>query len=86
MGMFDYVDYDYPCPKCAGSLDMQSKDGECVLDRIHVREVNYFGAWCHTCKISIDFRRTFRRTEDFQISTWEKGKGRTQIGSVRIPD
>lgn len=51
MGMFDYVKYEAPCWKCGTSLtEFQSKDHNCVLQRVSVRKVRRFYTSCPSCK------------------------------------
>ena len=50
MGMFDYVRYEAPCKKCGELLqNWQSKDGDCDLKRLQVKDVNTFYDNCKVC-------------------------------------
>ena len=51
MGMFDYIKYEAPCPKCGEMLDdWQSKDSECLLDTLEPWQVSHFYQSCPKCK------------------------------------
>jgi len=50
MGMFDWVKFEVPCPKCTALVDgFQSKDGFCVLDNIDFWQVDNFYSHCRGC-------------------------------------
>ncbi len=50
MGMFDYVEYEMPCPDCGVLVDnFQSKDGPCVLDTVSPCDVQEFYTTCPGC-------------------------------------
>lgn len=58
MGMFDYVKYECVCPICQGDVDgFQSKDNECVLDVVQVKDVDNFYTSCDKCGCWIEFTR-----------------------------
>jgi hypothetical protein len=57
MGMFDYIAYEAKCRECGVDLkDFQSKDSLCNLGTITPDKVDYFYAYCDTCKT----RNTFK--------------------------
>ena len=57
MGMFDYVAYEAPCKKCGAPLtNWQSKDGDCVMERISFRDVRHFYTSCNTCGTWNEYR------------------------------
>ena len=40
MGMFDWIEFKIPCPNCGTEVkDFQSKDGNCELQRLTVKEL-----------------------------------------------
>lgn len=54
MGMFDYVKYSAPCPKCGTVLiGWQSKDAGCNLDTLEPKDVGYFYDFCDKCRVMI---------------------------------
>ena len=58
MGMFDYVNYNCECPVCGTQVtDFQSKDGDCLLERVEPTDVSYFYASCRGCGAWISFSR-----------------------------
>jgi len=58
MGMFDYVNFKMPCPKCGSEIHgWQTKDSACYLDTVEPDSVNNFYAPCNQCKAWIDFTR-----------------------------
>ena len=70
MGMYDYVDYTMPCPTCGNKVDgFQSKDGECLLSKLGIGEVDNFYTFCRTCGTWIEFNRKIKRISD--ISDFE---------------
>ena len=49
MGVFDYVDYEAPCPKCGRILTRdcwQSKEGFCIMETIKPEAVDVFYGYC----------------------------------------
>lgn len=55
MGMFDYVNFKMPCPKCGSEIHgWQTKDSACYLDTVEPDSVNNFYAPCNQCKAWID--------------------------------
>ena len=51
MGMFDYIKFEAPCPKCGNIMDdFQSKDGPCNLETLEPWQVDHFYASCNKCK------------------------------------
>ncbi len=61
MGMFDWVDFKMPCPKCGQEVDgFQSKSGECTMELVKPSEVTNFYSWCENCGTQIEF---FRKDE-----------------------
>lgn len=64
MGMFDWVEFECPCPDCGETLtDFQTKDMMCGLDRLKPWEVNRFYAMCDKCDRWVEFRRKDGSTE-----------------------
>lgn len=62
MGMFDYVDAVIRCPYCGELInDFQSKDGDCLLEKISPYDVRTFYSSCNSCKewVQIDVEKTF---------------------------
>lgn len=58
MGMYDHVNVSIPCPGCGRKLDWQSKDGDCVLETVDPKDLNYFNAWCYHCEKEYTYSRT----------------------------
>lgn len=57
MGMFDYVHFQMPCPKCGFLLDrFQTKDAMCELRTIEPEGLSYFYAMCK-CNRWVSFHR-----------------------------
>ncbi len=57
--MFDYVDTDgpVPCPACGKPVTgFQSKDLDCMLDKVHWTKVSRFYSSC-VCGEWIEYRR-----------------------------
>lgn len=56
MGVFDYVDFEMPCPVCKAPLtNFQTKDGDVYMNTVDAFSVYEFGAWCDKCESEIDF-------------------------------
>ena len=54
MGMFDYIKYEAPCPRCGAMLDdWQSKSGACLMDTLEPWEVTNFYTLC-TCGARVE--------------------------------
>lgn len=54
MGMFDYVNYEAPCPTCGQIIvNWQSKDGPCRLKRIKLRKVRSMIGSC-ACGVLVE--------------------------------
>lgn len=67
MGMFDYVDYEMPCPKCGALLkEFQSKDAGCWLEIVKLSEVSNFYTSCRNCGEWVEF--TLKRPENITIA------------------
>jgi len=50
MGLFNYVSYEAPCPKCGALIkEWQTKDGDCFLNTVEPWEVSHFYAPCPKC-------------------------------------
>ena len=50
MGMFDYVKYKAPCCKCGAEItEWQSKDYNCSMSKISVKQVTQFYGSCLKC-------------------------------------
>ncbi len=57
MGLFDYVDYEGPCPKCGATLKgFQSKDGPCEMGTVAFSSVSEFYTHCHNCSSLVEYR------------------------------
>ena len=57
MGMFDYVNFEMPCPNCGTLLtDFQSKDAECTMDKIEPDGIGNFYCLCK-CRHWVEFSR-----------------------------
>lgn len=55
MGMYDYINYEAPCPKCGEVIkDWQSKDGLCTLEKLEPYQVDNFYTSCRKCGTWID--------------------------------
>ena len=51
MGMFDWINYEAPCPKCGEILNgWQSKDGACLLEQLEPSDVMNFYQSCPKCE------------------------------------
>ena len=56
MGMFDYVDFECPCPSCGEPLSgFQSKSGSCDLRTLKPWQVTNFYASCESCDAWVEF-------------------------------
>ena len=63
MGMFDYVNFKMPCPKCGTMVQsFQTKDGRCLMDRLEPDNVSNFYDVCPNaeCRVWIEFDRSSR--------------------------
>ena len=50
MGMFDYIRYDADCKECGAPLgDFQSKDHDCLLNKLEPSQVDNFYTNCKEC-------------------------------------
>lgn len=59
MGMFDYVKYEAPCPKCGTKItNWQTKDSDCSLTTVEPWQVDKFYAPCPHCHAWIDAKVT----------------------------
>ena len=57
MGMFDYVNFEMPCPNCGETLNrFQTKDSECTMDTVEPDGIGNFYALCK-CKHWVEFSR-----------------------------
>ncbi len=58
MGIFDYINFEMPCPKCGNMIDgFQSKDRDCSLSTYNFWQVNHFHALCASCGKWIEVNR-----------------------------
>lgn len=61
MGMFDYVDVGgaVECPRCGKDIttDWQTKDGPCLLNKLHWTTVWNFYTSCPHCRTWIEYVR-----------------------------
>ena len=57
MGMFDWINYEAPCPRCGKKVTgWQSKNGNCELNTLEPYEVEFFYSMCDSCKTWIDIQ------------------------------
>jgi hypothetical protein len=57
MGMYDDVVLEMKCPKCGEPIDdFQSKDGDCILEKLQPYEINHCYSSCAGCGAWIDLR------------------------------
>ena len=65
MGMFDCIEYECVCPVCKKKVSgFQSKDRDCILDRMKPQDVDKFYSSCDTCGCWIEYHtegNKFRR-------------------------
>jgi hypothetical protein len=55
--MFDYVNFEMPCPNCGETLNrFQTKDSECTMDTVEPDGIGNFYALCK-CKHWVEFSR-----------------------------
>ena len=56
MGMFNYVNFEMPCPKCGETVrGFQTKDGDLTIDRVEIEAVVTMYSRCecgHWIKLS----------------------------------
>ncbi len=75
MGMFDYIEFEMPCPGCGAKINsFQSKDGECLLNTLKPIDVNHFYDSCDKCGGWVEFNR-IQATDilkDFEMSFRKK--------------
>ena len=58
MGLYDYVNFEMPCPNCGALLDsFQTKDGLNALEKIEPNDVHEFYDLCKECGAFITFSR-----------------------------
>lgn len=58
MGMFDWINFKCPCPKCGQEVSgFQSKDRSCDLNTIEPDDVDNFYSSCDACKTWVEFYR-----------------------------
>jgi hypothetical protein len=56
--MFDYVNVEIPCPKCAApAKGFQSKDRHCHMETLEARDVNRFYTDCAKCGFWIEYAK-----------------------------
>lgn len=56
MGMFDYVKYEMPCPKCGLKVNnFQTKDTGCDLEKVPYWHTDTFYGSCDNCDVWIEF-------------------------------
>lgn len=83
MGLYDYVDYEMPCPNCGTVLsgNWQSKDGDCCMGHVKPEEVRSFGAICRHCGTSIDMRVVPKGGVDILLESceWMPDEERCQL-------
>jgi hypothetical protein len=60
MGMFDYVNFKMPCPKCGTELnDFQSKDLGCDMKTVEPDALVCFYDQCMKCRTWVEFSRDY---------------------------
>lgn len=58
MGLFDYVNFKMPCPRCGSEVgDFQSKSAGCDMVTVEPEAVTNFYSACDNCKAWIEFSR-----------------------------
>ena len=58
MGMFDYVNFKMPCPKCGVTLQsFQTKDLSCDMVSVEPDGLSRFYDKCFACKAWVEFSR-----------------------------
>ena len=66
MGMFDYVDFECPCPACGATLDeFQSKSGPCDMATLKPWQVTNFYTTCSACDKWVEFY-----SEAVRVAPW----------------
>jgi len=56
MGMFDWINFKIPCPKCGREISgFQSKDGDCLLRCLEFWQVDNFYSYCEHCEAMIEY-------------------------------
>ena len=56
MGMFDWVNFKVPCPKCGREVEnFQSKDGDCLLGTLEFWQADNFYSYCDRCEAMINY-------------------------------
>ena len=57
MGLFDYVGYRGKCYRCGTKINSwQSKDGECLMENISIKDVRRFYTHCAGCGTWNEYR------------------------------
>ncbi len=75
--MFDYVKFQFPCPKCHANIeDWETKDGLQQLDILDPIDVGHFYSACIECKLLIHFR--LQDINDY-VATYEMSTGDPNI-------
>ena len=63
MGMFDYVNFKMPCPRCGEELkNFQSKDSDCYMGTVEPESVCRFYGSCE-CGAWVEFERARKMEE-----------------------
>ena len=71
--MFDWIKFKCKCPKCKKEMnDFQSKDGECLMNKLDWRMVDNFYAICSNCETWVEFNykgslKKKRKLGDYQM-------------------
>ena len=81
MGMYNYVNFEAPCPSCGKTItdDWQTKDGNCMLEKVKIQEINTFYNYCDNCGEWIQYeRKPANDINDFVMSHYhlENWKGK----------
>ena len=59
--MYDYVNFEMYCPFCGTTVDsFQSKDGECMLNKVDPTEIRNMYSRCPSCNKWIELSRKYK--------------------------
>lgn len=81
MGMYDYVNFLYPCPTCGkeigtGISKFQTKEGDCCLATLDYLQVGNFYGLCLSCKTWVEFtRKPATSIDDYDMKVERHKKG-----------
>jgi len=72
MGMFDYVNFSFPCPTCGETVSgFQTKGGTNCLEHLDPIEVDNFYDHCTACHSWIEFNRKNKYKKDSLIKDFK---------------